>query len=197
MADDYVARIRSVQPSGPYQLIGWSFGGVVAHAMATRLQHDGERVSLLAMLDAHLASPDPAAGAPGAGELELADDATPVPAGLIDALLREHIVPEGLADSDYRAILGVVRSNLTLAREHTPEEFSGDVHYFVAANDQVDLSAANSWAPFVTGRVEAHKVACEHHDMTQPGPLAEICAVLAGKLQSKPISGDRILAEER
>ncbi|WP_368861098.1 alpha/beta fold hydrolase [Streptomyces actuosus] len=45
MAADYVARIREVQPSGPYHLLGWSFGGVVAHAMAVQLRKAGEEWS--------------------------------------------------------------------------------------------------------------------------------------------------------
>ncbi|WP_255306048.1 amino acid adenylation domain-containing protein [Streptomyces sp. Wb2n-11] len=53
MAADYVRQIRSVRPAGPYHLLGWSFGGLVAHAMATRLQDEGERVGVLAVLDAY------------------------------------------------------------------------------------------------------------------------------------------------
>lgn len=51
MAADYVARIRTVRPRGPYHLLGWSFGGVVAHEMAVQLQRAGEEVGLLAVLD--------------------------------------------------------------------------------------------------------------------------------------------------
>ncbi|MGV9312364.1 amino acid adenylation domain-containing protein [Streptomyces sp. NPDC003691] len=53
MAADYVRRIKTVRPSGPYHLLGWSFGGLVAHAMATRLQSRGEQVGVLAVLDAY------------------------------------------------------------------------------------------------------------------------------------------------
>ena len=41
MAEDYVSLIRKVQPAGPYNLLGWSFGGLVAHAIATQLQEAG------------------------------------------------------------------------------------------------------------------------------------------------------------
>nr|AGS49833.1 long-chain-fatty-acid--CoA ligase [uncultured bacterium esnapd16.2] len=34
MAADYVAQIRTVQPAGPYHLLGWSLGGRIAQAMA-------------------------------------------------------------------------------------------------------------------------------------------------------------------
>ena len=53
MAADYLDLIRKIQPSGPYNLLGWSFGGLVAHAIATKLQAAGEEVALLALLDSY------------------------------------------------------------------------------------------------------------------------------------------------
>src|SRR5205807_6296229 len=53
MAADYLQRLRSVQPSGPYRLLGWSFGGLVAHEMARQLQAQGEQVAAMIVLDAY------------------------------------------------------------------------------------------------------------------------------------------------
>ncbi len=53
MAEDYLSIIRKIQPAGPYNLLGWSFGGLVAHAIATHLQSMGEEVALLALLDSY------------------------------------------------------------------------------------------------------------------------------------------------
>ncbi|WP_237540050.1 alpha/beta fold hydrolase [Streptomyces sp. SID8358] len=47
MAADYVETLRSIQPHGPYQLLGWSYGGTVAFAMAVHLRLLGEEVGLL------------------------------------------------------------------------------------------------------------------------------------------------------
>src|SRR5439155_606703 len=51
IAEDYIALIRKLQPKGPYNLLGWSFGGIVAHFAACLLQRKGEDVSMLAVLD--------------------------------------------------------------------------------------------------------------------------------------------------
>ncbi|HCF30316.1 MAG TPA: non-ribosomal peptide synthetase, partial [Cyanobacteria bacterium UBA11049] len=51
MAAHYIKAVRIVQPQGPYQLGGWSFGGLVAFEMAQQLHRAGEQVSLLAILD--------------------------------------------------------------------------------------------------------------------------------------------------
>jgi acetoacetyl-CoA synthetase len=53
MAEFHLNAIREVQPHGPYALMGYSLGGLVALEMAQRLTADGEKVALLAMLDAY------------------------------------------------------------------------------------------------------------------------------------------------
>jgi len=51
MAAYYVSAIRSVQPSGPYRLAGYSFGGAVAFETAQQLVAAGDTVSLLGLFD--------------------------------------------------------------------------------------------------------------------------------------------------
>ncbi|WP_448032947.1 non-ribosomal peptide synthase/polyketide synthase [Bradyrhizobium liaoningense] len=51
MAVDYAAEIRRVQPSGPYSLVGWSLGGLLAGLVAAELERGGGRVDRLAMVD--------------------------------------------------------------------------------------------------------------------------------------------------
>lgn len=51
MAREYLDAIRSVQPAGPYLLLGYSFGGWVAYEIARLLRAQGERVALLGILD--------------------------------------------------------------------------------------------------------------------------------------------------
>lgn len=54
MATSYIDALRSVQPEGPYLLIGWSFGGTVAFEMAQQLHKHGECMGMLALLDSYL-----------------------------------------------------------------------------------------------------------------------------------------------
>lgn len=53
MAEFHLGAIRQAQPLGPYILIGYSFGGLIALEMARRLSRDGEKIALLAMLDSY------------------------------------------------------------------------------------------------------------------------------------------------
>jgi len=52
MAAHYIREMRTVQPQGPYLLSGWCFGGLVVFEMAQQLMRMGERVEMLAMLNA-------------------------------------------------------------------------------------------------------------------------------------------------
>jgi thioesterase domain-containing protein len=51
LAAGHLRQIRNVQERGPYQLIGYSFGGLVACEMGTLLVNSGEEVAVLALVD--------------------------------------------------------------------------------------------------------------------------------------------------
>lgn len=51
MASDYLEEIRTIQPKGPYSLLGTCFSNAVCFEMAKQLEQAGEEVSLLAIVD--------------------------------------------------------------------------------------------------------------------------------------------------
>ncbi len=51
MAAYYIEAMRSVQPHGPYQICGHSFGGVVAYEIGQQLRAQGEAIHLLGVID--------------------------------------------------------------------------------------------------------------------------------------------------
>jgi amino acid adenylation domain-containing protein len=166
MADDYVRRMEEVQPEGPYHLLGWSLGGRIAHAMATRLRRSGRRVGLLALLDSY-------ATADAADDEELAlqalrnlCDGHP-PTGALDdpALSAIRARVPFLADAGperVRALLRVGVNNLRLAQRHVPDRFDGDL-LLLTACDAVPPDLG--WGRFVTGRMTVVAVDCGHYDM--------------------------------
>ncbi|MCA8965806.1 MAG: AMP-binding protein, partial [Planctomycetes bacterium] len=56
VAARYVEIIRKHQPSGPYNLLGFCFGGIVAYEAARQLEAQGESVHMVVVLDALLPS---------------------------------------------------------------------------------------------------------------------------------------------
>lgn len=51
MAAEYLREVKARQPGGPYNLCGYSFGGLVAFEMAQRLRESGEDVALVGLFD--------------------------------------------------------------------------------------------------------------------------------------------------
>jgi hypothetical protein len=51
LSSEIVETIRSLQPKGPYRIVGHCGGGLVAYEAASLLRREGEHVSLLALLD--------------------------------------------------------------------------------------------------------------------------------------------------
>src|SRR6185503_11656821 len=53
MCQTYASAIRELEPHGPYHLLGWSMGGVLAVGVARTLEEQGERVAFLGLIDAY------------------------------------------------------------------------------------------------------------------------------------------------
>jgi non-ribosomal peptide synthetase component F/thioesterase domain-containing protein/acyl carrier protein len=51
MAAEYLKEVKARQPDGPYNLCGYSFGGLVAFEMARRLRESGDEVALVGLFD--------------------------------------------------------------------------------------------------------------------------------------------------
>ena len=51
MANDYAKVIQSNQPQGPYALLGWSMGGILALAVAKQLELNDQSVTFLGLVD--------------------------------------------------------------------------------------------------------------------------------------------------
>jgi hypothetical protein len=62
LAARYVGEIRAVQPTGPYYLGGYCFGGVLAHEVGRQLAAAGEEIAAVILLDA---APPALPGMPG------------------------------------------------------------------------------------------------------------------------------------
>ena len=46
-----MARIRALQPQGPYRIAGYSFGGVLAYEIAKQLEDSGDKVETVILYD--------------------------------------------------------------------------------------------------------------------------------------------------
>jgi amino acid adenylation domain-containing protein len=182
MAEDYVEQLRTVQPTGPYHLLGWSAGGRIAHEMALQLQAQGHEVRLLAMLDA-----------PATAQLQMPDLRKLATDVLTDFGLDAGILGDepltfkrlaqvlrttetALAELDEHtlwAAFDVYRNQARISGEAPPGQFAGDVLFFSADLEKSrEAPLIDGWEPYVRGRIDHHPLACTHAEMVSAGPLS-------------------------
>ncbi|MBR0019162.1 MULTISPECIES: non-ribosomal peptide synthetase DhbF [Bacillus] len=197
MAADYIKQIRTVQPKGPYHLLGWSLGGNVVQAMATQLQNQGEEVSLLVMLDAYPNHFLPIKEEPDDEEALIAllalggydpDSLGEKPLDFeaaIEILRRDG---SALASLDETVILNLKNTyvnSVGILGSYKPKTFRGNVLFFRSTiiPEWFDPIEPDSWKPYINGQIEQIDIDCRHKDLCQPEPLAQIGKVLAVKLE--------------
>ncbi|PRX96525.1 amino acid adenylation domain-containing protein [Allonocardiopsis opalescens] len=198
VAADYLERIRGVQPSGPYHLLGWSFGGLVAHAAATRLRAEGEHVALLALLDAYpdqpldarpgswpAILPDLLGGTRAARRVLARHPRRPAPAELARLVARYNPPLAALSTEQIAALTDTLGAHTAMMAAFAPERFDGDVLFFSADRNRRGRPApADAWRPYVEGAVLDHPVDCAHLELASPEALDRIAPVLTRHLDA-------------
>jgi nonribosomal peptide synthetase DhbF len=197
MAADYIEQIRTIQPKGPYHLLGWSLGGNVVQAMATQLQKQGEDVSLLVMLDAYPNHFLPIKEAPDDEEALIAllalggydpDSLGDKPLDFetaIEILRRDGSALASLDESVILNLKNTYVNSVGILGSYKPKTFRGNVLFFRSTiiPEWFDPIEPDSWKPYIDGQIEQIDIDCRHKDLCQPEPLAVIGRVLAAKLE--------------
>ncbi|MEC1620315.1 non-ribosomal peptide synthetase [Bacillus mojavensis] len=197
MAADYIEQIRTIQPKGPYNLLGWSLGGNVVQAMATQLQKQGEDVSLLVMLDAYPNHFLPIKKAPDDEEALIAllalggydpDSLGDKPLDFetaVEILRRDGSALASLDESVILNLKNTYVNSVGILGSYAPRTFRGNVLFFRSTiiPEWFDPIEPDSWKPYIDGNIEQIDIDCRHKDLCQPEPLAVIGRVLAAKLE--------------
>ncbi|MCG1055446.1 alpha/beta fold hydrolase, partial [Mycetohabitans sp. B5] len=177
MVSDYLEQMRRVQPKGPYCLLGWSLGGNVAHSMAVRLEHQGEKVALLALLDS----------TPFAGKA-FEEQGNQIDQVMIRNVFAHHYGNELVSAMDEHLLENtekIAKNNGRIVRDYSPSQYGGNALLFratVAEAGCETLVTPDAWNPYVRGNIEVCNVHCSHGAMLKPESTAFIGPILARKL---------------
>ncbi|KQB83981.1 condensation domain-containing protein [Corynebacterium lowii] len=177
-AQDVAALIRAEQPQGPYCLLGWSFGGALAHAVAHALGGP-EQVEFLGIVDSYPA---------GAAPQGLTEGADPTP--LVEGLLN--------LDDEATPLRELVEHNLIassrLMAEAPALPWEGRVHLVVgtkplgaAAEQDETPTGPTTWDPAAAweragAQVEALDVEADHFELVSPEGWRTLGPFIAGAL---------------
>ncbi len=198
MAAHYVRSIRDVQATGPYHLLGWSIGGVIAFEVARQLQEQGETIGQLVLLDAGLL--------PGTDSMK-DGDFLPLMAALFpgkEALsleaLRQMSMEEqvryfterasqaGIVPAGYEQlsghIFGVFQANVKAVHEYLPQKLRGAIT-LVRPQEQaktVDVfdDPVLGWRPYVD-EILVRYVPGDHAHMLQAPAVQKVSDTFLAK----------------
>ena len=199
MAQEYVAAIQSIQQHGPYHLLGWSFGGIVAHAMACILEQQGHEVAHLFMLDAPTAIINAKGNATQQPELtysievlqDIAEDAGLLPHDLPSNYeeLMEFVYKNALAGGylakdvtveTFNKILTNFASALECRRNHTIDICNTPITLFNATIKPLNGKGTSAeWGNYTHGNAMRIDIECTHSRMLDAETAAQIARHIA------------------
>ncbi|MCV7077106.1 amino acid adenylation domain-containing protein, partial [Mycobacterium szulgai] len=199
IAAKYADTVQKFHATGPYHLLGWSFGGVVAHQVAVELQRRGCAVRRLLVLDAILA---PA----GTGTIDK-DSELVTESSLLITLLQMNginiggesrvltyqqaelisqrhemtefsLPPQPIVET----MVNNMNSSIRLLSQHVPDVFDGDMIIFSEKRGD-GAGLQTMWRPYVAGNITEHLVDSTHFEMLNPKPLTLFGQQLASYLR--------------
>ncbi|POR51579.1 non-ribosomal peptide synthase protein (TIGR01720 family)/amino acid adenylation domain-containing protein [Paraburkholderia eburnea] len=150
MALKYASCIKSIQPHGPYSLLGWSFGGRVAAAVAHVLAQAGERCDFIGVVDTatHWLA-DEANGA-----REEANEVADVPFDALPADSAQALL--------IRAALRADTLHTAWMAQHTIPVLDTPLHVWRATRNDADPLRRMEWARHTSADVHEYAIDATH-----------------------------------
>ncbi|MFI7453019.1 amino acid adenylation domain-containing protein [Nonomuraea sp. NPDC049714] len=179
MAEDYVAQLRRIRPEGPYHLLGWCFGAVVAFEMARQLQRDGAEVGLLALVGPHPLGWQAYTECPPAAEVlaalledhDVVKDGVDLTPDAVSSALdgSKSLREQGFTPGQVRRLVDIGLNNPRIEWDYRPPEkaLRGPVHLFAADADDAGrpIPIVETWRPYIDGDITVHHYAGTTDDL--------------------------------
>lgn len=191
MASRYRRAIRLIQPSGPYEVAGYSMGGLIAAEIASGMAAEGEDVGLVAVIDSIAPSvPLPDANCAEALHLiSLALGISPLfygdPARERQELVRDflsHCASAGAARktrkvlglADIEHLVDLYLINGTAAKRYAPAALSAPLSCLMIREGEASLSLG-VWQDLAAGGLRVEFVDANHFQLMHE-PAADLVA---------------------
>jgi amino acid adenylation domain-containing protein len=186
MASQFIKEIQTIQPIGPYFLIGYSFGGTVAFEIAQQLRRQGHQIGLLGLLDTK---------APTIREIHQSfSQSLAIHVNAIQRLSNKEKIAyfstkfkkifkkkKNYRDSVISAlsniemlapeILNVLDANLQAQAAYIPQIYSGNILLFRSECQSmyIDLYPNLGWGNLIDGNIKIQDIPGDHrHIMKEP-----------------------------
>ncbi|WP_176044667.1 non-ribosomal peptide synthetase [Paraburkholderia phenoliruptrix] len=182
LAAHYADCIETLQPHGDYALLGWSFGGRLAIAIADHAERRGEGVSFVGIVDT-ATHREEGAGSADANRVA-ADDTAPASA----LALLEEAQPSLLGDA-----LAADALHASLMARHALPRIGCDLHVWRALRVG-DSRRRMAWAEHTRGRLHQFDVDASHSSIVHHPLLAMQLAQCFAQALPRGREGERVSA---
>jgi amino acid adenylation domain-containing protein len=168
LASHYIEELQQVQPRGPYYLIGYSFGGVIAYEMACQLVANGHQVNLVGLLDTCLTKGE-STKLPLSWVIHKFIRQTP---SQFMARVKDKIewllMPKELS-TDFWPHTYTLGPDVVCRNAYHPKNYNGHLTLFQASElESMFYSLAppeQAWKELIGDRLEVHHIPGEHIDI--------------------------------
>ncbi len=211
MAAYYIKEIQTVQPQGPYLLVGLSMGGIIALEMAQQLleQGEGEQISFLGLLDTYtVVSED--YQEPNEAEVLVTILAADIDLPwqhlrqldsdeqliyIMEMFKQRNFLPPNFDLVQVRRLIQVYNLKARAAYSYTPKSYPDKITLFQATESELPASQAQSLSfleRLATKEVETYRVPGKHKTMFFKPHIKTLAQELQKCLEAINICGQRI-----
>ncbi|MGE3536498.1 MAG: amino acid adenylation domain-containing protein [Candidatus Tectimicrobiota bacterium] len=208
LASSYSTAMRQQQPSGPYGLLGWSFGGVLALAVAHCLEQQGQQVAFVGLLDTlvHTTAeePDPllslilaCGSALSQALMHLAPGAQQTLRNTLRPLTTEARLQTLLAWGEANGVpcpalppahlveqAACIQSHLGLLKAHRVQPIQAPIHAWWAGEGLAAVQQRPVWAHYTSAPVRSTVLAGNHWSLLQLPHVRTLAVQLQAVLQT-------------
>ncbi|MCO1334528.1 amino acid adenylation domain-containing protein [Microbulbifer sp. OS29] len=183
--DRYLQTLLSVQPEGPYHLMGYSFGGTVTVALASKLTALGHEVAFVGLFDTY---PPEGQEWKRPTENEAKEEVEREKRQFLNAAEGEFADEATLQEQTkmFNDIVANYDDAVRLLSDAYTQPYSGNVQLFVAEKTLPDgWDVEKSWASFLSN-MQQHRLPFAHDDILSPRALEVLGPLLNGILAKVP-----------
>ena len=187
MASHYVEAIQQIQSQGPYHLIGWSMGGVIAYEMAQQLQAKNDPVALLTLIDSYaptvIRKPSEInqamivnqfaqdLGGLYGQELDISLETLrklepdQQVKHLFEQAKQQSIFPPEIEIEQMLALWGVFQANMIADYHYQPKTYAGSMILLNASETPPEVieDPTHGWGHLVLDDIETHTITGDHY----------------------------------
>ncbi|WP_052045881.1 type I polyketide synthase [Candidatus Paracaedibacter symbiosus] len=204
MARLYIQNIRTLQPKGPYRLLGWSMGGVIAHEIVHQLETAGETVEILTLIDPFFPDDKTANQAKMNSQnqriveffINLADqndtliemnykeykdlDGKDLQSYLVNLAIRHNLLREGeAAESIFLALYNQMTYNYEVLLDYQPKRIKAKTLVFRATqNVTFGIRENQFWQSLSNGNIVIYDLPSTHYSIIKEPFLEKIVTLL-------------------